>query len=124
MSIDGQQVENCENALDQDDISESNAKQFFTLNDLFNLVGEQTENNVYEIIGNVNTNKQNGLKYVQVHRKVVETKFSKLEVLQLVDISEKILYEMAVGQKRLLSLINVTVSHDMRNPTNSIQVQV
>ena len=56
MSIDGQQVENCENALDQDDISESNAKQFFTLNDLFNLVGEQTENNVYEMIVPIESN--------------------------------------------------------------------
>ena len=36
------------------------------------------------------------------------------------DISQKILYEMAVGEKRLFSLINATVSHDMRNPTNSI----
>ena len=31
---------------------------------------------------------------------------------------------MAVGEKRLFSLINATVSHDMRNPTNSIQQQV
>ena len=31
---------------------------------------------------------------------------------------------MAVGEKRLLSLINATVSHEMRNPTNSIQSQV
>ena len=31
---------------------------------------------------------------------------------------------MAVGEKRLFSLINATVSHDMRNPTNSIQAQV
>lgn len=31
---------------------------------------------------------------------------------------------MAVGEKRLFSLINATVSHEMRNPTNSIQAQV
>lgn len=30
---------------------------------------------------------------------------------------------MAVGEKRLFSLINATVSHDMRNPTNSILMQ-
>ena len=30
---------------------------------------------------------------------------------------------MAVGEKRLFSLINATVSHEMRNPTNSIQTQ-
>ena len=47
----------------------------------------------------------------------------KYEVLQIIDISQKILYEMAVGEKRLLTLINATVSHDMRNPTNSINTQ-
>lgn len=31
---------------------------------------------------------------------------------------------MAVGEKRLFSLINATVSHDMRNPCNSIQAQL
>ena len=50
--------------------------------------------------------------------------FSKHEGLQLTDISEKILYEMAIGEKRLISMINATVSHDMRNPLNSIQSQV
>lgn len=46
------------------------------------------------------------------------------EVLMLIDISPKIMYEMAHGEKRLFSLINATVSHEMRNPTNSIQAQV
>ena len=31
---------------------------------------------------------------------------------------------MAVGEKRMFSLINATVSHDMRNPANAIQTQV
>lgn len=63
-------------------------------------------------------------KYVQVKKEYVETSFSKHEVLQLIDISQKILYEAAVGEKRLFSIINASVSHDMRNPTNSIQMQV
>ena len=46
--------------------------------------------------------------------------FMKCDVIQLIDISQKIMYEMAVGEKRLFSLINATVSHEMRNPTNSI----
>ena len=40
------------------------------------------------------------------------------------DVSQKVLYEKAVGEKRLFSLINATVSHEMRNPTNSIQAQL
>ena len=31
---------------------------------------------------------------------------------------------MAVGEKRLFSLINATVSHEMRNPTNAVQSQI
>lgn len=61
---------------------------------------------------------------MQVHRSFIDTAFSKYEVLQIIDVSEKILYEMAVGEKRMFSLINATVSHDMRNPINSIQAQV
>ena len=32
-----------------------------------------------------------------------------------------ILYERTKGEKKLLTIINATVSHEMRNPINSIQ---
>lgn len=32
--------------------------------------------------------------------------------------------EIAQGEKKLLALINATVSHEMRNPTNSIRCQI
>jgi hypothetical protein len=41
-------------------------------------------------------------------------------MMQLVDVSGSILYNIANGEKKLLSLINATVSHEMRNPVNSI----
>ncbi len=44
----------------------------------------------------------------------------KHDVLQIIDISSQIKYDIANGQKKLLSLINATVSHEMRNPLNSI----
>ena len=59
--------------------------------------------------------------HVQVRKQTNQTLLKKHEVIQLIDVSEKILYEMAVGEKRLFSLINATVSHEMRNPINSIQ---
>lgn len=37
--------------------------------------------------------------------------------------SQDILYQRAKGEKRLLALINATVSHEMRNPINSINSQ-
>jgi signal transduction histidine kinase len=44
-------------------------------------------------------------------------------MMQLVDVSGSILYNIANGEKKLLSLINATVSHEMRNPVNSIHSQ-
>ena len=41
-------------------------------------------------------------------------------MLAFVDISQKILYNTAKAQTELLSLINSTISHEMRNPLNSI----
>jgi hypothetical protein len=34
------------------------------------------------------------------------------------------MYDIAKGEKKLLQLINATVSHEMRNPINSIQNQL
>ena len=45
-------------------------------------------------------------------------------VLQIIDISSNIKYYKAKGDKKLLTLINATVSHEMRNPLNSIQSQM
>lgn len=61
---------------------------------------------------------------MQVKKKEIQTWFWKQKVIQLIDVSQKIMYEMALGEKRLYSLLNATVSHEMRNPTNSIQALV
>lgn len=37
-----------------------------------------------------------------------------------IDISQKILYDSSKAEGELLSLINSTISHEMRNPLNSI----
>ena len=41
-------------------------------------------------------------------------------MLQITDISSLILYNIVKGEKKLLTLINAAVSHEMRNPLNSI----
>ena len=40
-------------------------------------------------------------------------------MLQIKDVSGSIMYDIANGEKKLLTLINATVSHEMRNPINS-----
>lgn len=66
--------------------------------------------------------KINNFKYVQIRRESIETLKCKKQVLQITDISQKILLEMSIGEKRLQSLINATVSHEMRNPLNAIHI--
>ena len=42
-------------------------------------------------------------------------------VIKITDVSSSILYNIATGEKKLLALINATVSHEMRNPLNSMK---
>ena len=76
------------------------------------------------MIEDIEATSEQKLKYVQIRREKIQTWFKKHEIIQMIDVSQQILYEMAVGEKRLFSIINATVSHEMRNPTNSIQAQV
>jgi len=45
-------------------------------------------------------------------------------LLQISNVSAKIMFNKATGEKKLLSLINAAVSHEMRNPINSINSQI
>ena len=44
-------------------------------------------------------------------------------MLQFIDISKAILYDMEKGHNAVLTMINACVSHEMRNPLNSIVAQ-
>jgi len=44
-------------------------------------------------------------------------------MIQMNDVSKDVLYNKEKNQNELLSLINATVSHEMRNPLNSINSQ-
>jgi nitrogen fixation/metabolism regulation signal transduction histidine kinase len=63
---------------------------------------------------------QNLKKYftVQVTRLMVHHKT--LYVLKINDITMNIHFNLSKGKKKLLQLINACVSHEMRNPLNSI----
>ena len=60
------------------------------------------------------------IKYVQIKRQLLVVDDQKMQVLQIIDISKDIMYSVASGEKKLIELINATVSHEMRNPLNSI----
>ena len=63
------------------------------------------------------------VKFVQIKRYEFESILRSVEVIQNTDISKQILYDQEKMEKNLLTMINATVSHDMRNPCNSIQSQ-
>ncbi len=44
-------------------------------------------------------------------------------MLQIIDISSNILYDKSKTQNQFLSIIYATVSHEMRNPMNSIKAE-
>jgi len=43
--------------------------------------------------------------------------------VRITDVTDKVLYDKSKGEKELLSLVNATVSHELRNPLNSIMAQ-
>ena len=44
-------------------------------------------------------------------------------MIQIIDVSTDVLYNQEKSHNGLLNLINATVSHEMRNPLNSINSQ-
>jgi signal transduction histidine kinase len=44
-------------------------------------------------------------------------------LIQIIDMSSNILYQQEKSQNEFLSLINACVSHELRNPLNSIKAQ-
>jgi signal transduction histidine kinase len=44
-------------------------------------------------------------------------------LIQMIDETKNIMHEEAIGQNKTLQMINATVSHELRNPLNSIIFQ-
>ena len=70
----------------------------------------------------VNVDYMATFKFFKIQKSIVKTKADEpiKFMLAFVDISQKILYDTSKAQTELLSLINSTISHEMRNPLNSI----
>mmetsp|Transcript_26237 Transcript_26237/g.40035 ORF Transcript_26237/g.40035 Transcript_26237/m.40035 type:complete len:171 (+) Transcript_26237:992-1504(+) len=62
-------------------------------------------------------------KFVQIYKHTFSLFQNEFTVLQIVDVSDQIIVSRSKGEKKLLSLINATVSHEMRTPINSINSQ-
>ena len=73
----------------------------------------------YTSLEDVNDPK-NSERYVQIKRQKFKSDTKDYDMLKIVDVSMDVLYERSQGEKKLLTVINATVSHEMRNPINSI----
>jgi hypothetical protein len=62
-------------------------------------------------------------KYVQVKKQLFVLDDQRYKVVKIIDISAKILFNQAKGEKKLITLVNATCSHEMRTPINSISAQ-
>lgn len=58
-------------------------------------------------------------KITKNHMKV-KSKEAAMTMVCFTDVSQKILYDTSKAESEILSLINSTISHEMRNPLNSI----
>ena len=60
--------------------------------------------------------------FIQIKKSTIKTLKGQKdkEMICFADISQKILYDSSKAESELLSLINSTISHEMRNPLNSI----
>jgi signal transduction histidine kinase len=62
-------------------------------------------------------------KYIQVKMRKFFNKKEERLIIQFIDISMSILYNVEKTQNQMLEMINACVSHEMRNPLNSIIAQ-
>ena len=108
----------------KDETAAEEAEETYSMSDMFTKDIDFLESNIFRLKQDLTINGLKLFDFVQIKRHEVTTVFSKNVVLEIADISQKVLLDMARGERRLLTLINATVSHEMRNPVNSIHVQV
>ena len=46
------------------------------------------------------------------------------KLIQIIDVSAQVLYDFANAEKKLNTMINAFVSHEIRNPLNFIKMQI
>ena len=66
---------------------------------------------------------QSEIFYFELKKKKIIKEGENQQILQFTDISTRIKYDVLTGNQQLLQTINATVSHEMRNPLNSIMSQ-
>lgn len=112
----------------------------YSLKELFGMLPQDLEGKVFQILdlsdlvenkgaqnecdNNTERKYKNAkYRYVQIKKVTINADLRKSEVIQIIDISSQMMYDKANAERRLMSQINAMVSHEMRNPANSIHCQ-
>lgn len=75
---------------------------------------------------NGSSSERQSFKYVvfKVCKIYEELTHSEKIIIQIIDMSDKILYNEVKAEQSFLALINATVSHELRNPLSSMVGQI
>lgn len=59
-------------------------------------------------------------KYFEFKIQKIDVDEKNLTIIQVRDVTSRVIYDILTGKQHILETINATVSHEMRNPLNSI----
>ena len=106
------------NAEQSSDITIKTGKSY-SLGQILGLGQEFLKEKIFQL----DLKKDSGFKYVVMKMNKIQGKDKKI-LVQIIDMSAKILYNEIKAEKSFLSLINAAVSHELRNPLNSLIGQI
>jgi signal transduction histidine kinase len=66
-----------------------------------------------------NDNQEN-LKYYEFKLETIEFEDKVLKIIQVQNVTSRVMFDLLTNKQHILETINATVSHEMRNPLNSI----
>ena len=96
---------------------EADKQKKYSLQELMELPDEDIQNAVFSLIL---TNRHS--KYVSVKVNSLKLHLSSFKVINILDQTISIMFSKSKGEKKILQLINACVSHQLRNPINTILV--
>ena len=97
-----------------------------SLSDLLVANYDQVENTIFKIIQTEEDSKTHANSTDDIPSRYVQVKCSSFKsktIIQIIDISNSIMFDQQRAQNEFLNVINACVSHELRNPLNSISAQ-
>ena len=96
---------------------EADKQKRYSLQELMQLPEEEIQNAVFSLVL-INARS----KYVSVKVSSLKLHLSSFKVINILDQTVSIMFSKSKGEKKILQLINACVSHQLRNPINTILI--